>query len=179
MVAGDDDRCREEVRTNPPPLQRRHEEPGVVRDDACGEAGALRQRGECCEDPAGAEQFLAQLSKPLKPSQLYDAMVDAFGGGQAQASQPVAKTQEAAMAERLPLRILLAEDNAVNQKLAQRLLAQLGYRSDLAGNGLEAIEALIRQPYDVVLMDVQMPELDGLEASRQICQRWPRKQRAR
>jgi CheY-like chemotaxis protein len=83
------------------------------------------------------------------------------------------------MAQRLPLRILLAEDNAVNQKLALRLLGQLGYRADVAGNGLEAIAALERQRYDVVLMDVQMPELDGLEAARVICQRWSRADRPR
>ena len=77
------------------------------------------------------------------------------------------------MAERHPLRILLAEDNLVNQKLAVRLLAQMGYRADLAGNGVEAIEAIARQPYDLVLMDVQMPEMDGLAAARGIVRRWP------
>jgi GAF domain-containing protein/CheY-like chemotaxis protein/HPt (histidine-containing phosphotransfer) domain-containing protein len=127
------------------------------------------------EARAESEGFAAYLNKPIKPSQLFDALVSVLADEPAQAPQRGAARIEfdPGMARRHPLRILLAEDNVVNQKLALRLLEQMGYRADLAANGLEAIDAVERQTYDVVLMDVQMPELDGFEASREIVRRWP------
>ncbi|MGA2488756.1 MAG: response regulator [Anaerolineales bacterium] len=118
-----------------------------------------------------AECFTACLLKPIRARQLYNALVGILASEDSRLHRqeaPIRSEFDGEMGSRLPLSILLAEDYPVNQKLALLMLERLGYRADVAANGLEVLEAFERQSYDVVLMDMQMPEMDGLEATRQI-----------
>jgi CheY-like chemotaxis protein/HPt (histidine-containing phosphotransfer) domain-containing protein len=131
----------------------------------------LSSVGHSVTSELAAAGFATVLSKPLKLSHLHDRLLEIVGTTRestVSASEP--KSVEASVAR---LRILLAEDNEINQKVAIRLLERLGHRADIASDGREAIARLEHASYDVVLMDVQMPEMNGLEASRAICARWP------
>lgn len=126
--------------------------------------------------------FAAAITKPIKQSNLFNVLSDILSQRQPQTEQ-VAETPppSSPLNERsLPaLRILVAEDNKINQMVALRMLERLGYRADIAANGLEVLDALERQPYDVILMDMQMPEMDGITATQNIVQRYPRLKRPR
>jgi len=114
--------------------------------------------------------FAAILTKPLKASLLYNALLTVLNKkGIITEKQVVVPEQlDAEIGRNHPLRILLAEDNLINQKVAIRFLEKIGYTADIAFNGLEVLEALKLQSYDVILMDVQMPEMDGEQATLEI-----------
>ena len=134
------------------------------------------------EKRAIASGFVACLHKPIKQSKL-QAVLTRFLHDQDIEEPILTKSKvsetpsEKTMAQRHPLRILVAEDNLVNQQLAIHILKHLGYRADVVGNGQEVLQVLDRQSYDVVLMDIQMPEMDGLTAAREICAQYPSQER--
>lgn len=118
------------------------------------------------------------VHKPIRPAQLLDALCRALSVQvQREKKSPATPALDVGFAHRLPLRVLLADDNPINQKVGLSVLGKLGYRADVANNGNEVIHALEQKVYDVLFLDVQMPEMDGLECARQISQRWTRDKR--
>jgi CheY-like chemotaxis protein len=126
------------------------------------------------DEAAAADSGVIQatLTKPVVPRTLHDVMVQVGAHGEA----PAAPSQELIPGA---LSVLIADDNALNQNLLRRLVSKLGHSVDVVSNGREAVAAVAQQPYDAVLMDVLMPEMDGLVAAEAICRRWPRGNRPR
>ena len=126
---------------------------------------------------AGLE-VLPFVHRPIRPAQLLEALCRVLGV-EVQRDKKSAFTPglDSDFARRLPLRVLLADDNPINQKVGVSVLSKLGYRADLVADGNEVIKALEQKTYDVLFLDVQMPELDGLDCAKMICQRWTRDRR--
>ena len=116
------------------------------------------------------------VAKPFRPAPLLESLVRSLTGVSQQEKRVATASPFGSggrnLAERLPLRLLVADDNAVNQKVALMLLKRLGYTADAVGNGIEVLQALETKIYDIILLDVQMPEMDGYEAARRVCAKW-------
>ena len=116
----------------------------------------------------------ALINKPIKQAQLYKCLVSVFDRGKLFEKEFNSKQTEinSKLADNIPIRILVAEDNMVNQKVALKILDKMGFRADIAANGIEVLEALQRIKYDVIFMDILMPEMDGFEATKQIIKKY-------
>ncbi|WP_236892250.1 response regulator [Desulfoluna limicola] len=112
--------------------------------------------------------FAAYLTKPVRQSDLFDSLVTVLEGGARKGTKPIVTRHSIHDTRRANVRILLAEDNSINQKVCMGILKKHGLHADIVTNGKEALRSLGATPYDLVLMDCQMPEMDGFEASREI-----------
>jgi CheY-like chemotaxis protein len=137
---------------------------------------SVRQRPRSGE--AGALAAAACVVRPVRPAQLLAAWRQALSAG-ATAESRAAMAVTESLAATLPLSVLVADDNAVNQMVARMMLKRLGYTADVAANGVEVLQVVEARPYDLILMDVRMPEMDGYEASRRIVETWAGRSTAR
>jgi signal transduction histidine kinase/DNA-binding response OmpR family regulator len=135
----------------------------------------LTSRGLAADE--GKRLVVARLVKPVKPRELYATVVHALSLKTTSPDMPVRKTPPAlfnrALATQHPMRILVAEDNVVNRKVLLHILQRFGYEPDAVVNGVETLERLEREQYDLIIMDMQMPEMDGVEATRHLRRRAP------
>ena len=152
-------------------LARMHRPPAYVLLSTAGRDSHARR---ALREKWGPEPWIVAI--PVRRAALRDAVFHALGLDETPAPR---SSSVPPLADELPLRILVAEDNPVNQRVALLLLERLGYRADVAGNGVEAVDAVRARPYDVVLMDVRMPEVDGMEATRRIRAELPRDRQPR